>query len=240
MKRQAVMGMGLVVLLAVGCGPEMGNDGAVAMRLQWLGTETRGLSSLALTGIVDTIRVTVSHGGDTLQSAEFAYAEASGVVGDIPAGTARSFLVEAVDQSDAVLYHGTEPMVTIVKDQQTELPVEMAAAYAQDIYPPARVADLAGEAVGLAIALTWTASGDDAWAGMAAWYDLRYSHSPINDSNFFSATQVAALKKPEEPGVKESFLLDNLLAGSYYLALVVVDDDGNTSELSNVFEVNVE
>ena len=59
---------------------------------------------------------------------------------------------------------------------------------------------LAQEATQTSITLTWTAPGDDGDIGTAASYDIRYSLSSINASNWNDATQVTGEPSPQTAG----------------------------------------
>lgn len=106
--------------------------------------------------------------------------------------------------------------------------------------PPATVQDLAAttdERVAGAVAVTWTAPGDDGNLGQATRYDLRWSASPINDGNFASATSVQGLDAPQAAGAQESTIVTGLPGESaVWFALVTYDDVGNMSGLSNIAE----
>ncbi len=110
-----------------------------------------------------------------------------------------------------------------------------------DPVSPNPIIDLAaGPAKTPNLPLTWTATGDDADAGAAAIYDLRYSTSPITDmASFNAATPVAGMDAPKEAGSPEQLTLTNMAPGTYYLAIVAYDDGNNSSGLSNVITVNV-
>ncbi|NJN81426.1 MAG: hypothetical protein HC802_03510 [Caldilineaceae bacterium] len=85
------------------------------------------------------------------------------------------------------------------------------------------------------VKLTWTATGDDGNEGAANAYDLRYSKSPISDANWQEATQAANLPAPQPAGTGEAFTLTGLdPTTTYYIALRVLDNVGNESDLSNV------
>jgi subtilisin family serine protease len=107
-----------------------------------------------------------------------------------------------------------------------------------DHVPPAVVNDLAVVTMGSNTArLQWSASGDDGLDRTASRYDLRYSTAPIDANNFASATPVAGLSKPKAPGSPESFQVTRLaFSTTYYFALVVEDDQGNRSPVSNVVD----
>ena len=68
-------------------------------------------------------------------------------------------------------------------------------------------------------------------------YDLRFSFSPIDESNFAAATPIA-VAAPKAPGSAESLELHNLTAGvTYYFAIKVTDEWPLTSAISNVLAV---
>ena len=95
-----------------------------------------------------------------------------------------------------------------------------------------------GSATENSIELSWTATADDgieAASGPAYHYDLRYrTDEAVTISNWDSATEVDGEPSPQLPGATESMLVANLESGTgYYLALQVVDEAGNTSEISN-------
>lgn len=94
---------------------------------------------------------------------------------------------------------------------------------------------LAQGATQTSITLTWTAPGDDANIGTATAYDIRYSLSSINASNWSSATQVTGEPSPQIAGSAESFTITGLTPGTlYYFAMKAVDEADNWSSLSNV------
>lgn len=105
-----------------------------------------------------------------------------------------------------------------------------------DDVPPSSVSDLALQSTSSNTAvLTWTASGDDGDARTAFAYDLRYSSSPIDADDFDLATPVDGIPKPKPAGSPESFEVTGLdFNTTYYFGLVVEDEQGNRSLLSNV------
>lgn len=83
--------------------------------------------------------------------------------------------------------------------------------------------------------VTWTAEGDDGSIGAATAYDLRFSESPINASNFEAATAVPQVPAPGASGTRQRVTVRGLTRGTtYYLAIRSVDDAGNWSGISNV------
>lgn len=108
-------------------------------------------------------------------------------------------------------------------------------AMENDTIPPDPVSDLSvADAGSFSIQLAWTASGDDGSVGTASSYDIRYSTSPIDPSNFDSAIAVPA-PAPAPSGSAEQFTINDLQpATTYYIAIKVIDNVGNVSEISNV------
>lgn len=85
------------------------------------------------------------------------------------------------------------------------------------------------------VTLTWTAPGDDGNIGTATLYDIRYSTSPIDDSNWGQATQVTGEPSPQAAGSAESFDVTGLNPSTvYYFAIKTADEVPNWSPLSNV------
>jgi phosphodiesterase/alkaline phosphatase D-like protein len=83
--------------------------------------------------------------------------------------------------------------------------------------------------------LRWTAVGDDSLTGTATSYDVRYSSSPITESNWGSATQTTGEPTPTAPGTTQNMTVNGLTRQTtYYFAMKVSDDAGNVSALSNV------
>jgi phosphodiesterase/alkaline phosphatase D-like protein len=104
-----------------------------------------------------------------------------------------------------------------------------------DTTAPAAVSDLsAGNATSSSIDLSWTATGDDGSTGTASSYDVRYSTSPIDGTNFDSASQATGEPTPAASGSSESFTVTGLSADTtYYFAIKVSDEVGNVSTVSN-------
>ena len=83
--------------------------------------------------------------------------------------------------------------------------------------------------------LIWTAPGDDGPNGVATQYDIRYSLSMINESNWSSVNQASGETSPQPAGTPESFTVSNLIpATTYYFAIKSADEANNWSSMSNV------
>lgn len=105
-----------------------------------------------------------------------------------------------------------------------------------DPIPPSQVNDLSvSDTSFISVTLQWTATGDDGNVGIARAYDLRYSTSPIIESNWNAATRVIGEPPPQPPGSTETFEVDGLSLGTtYFFGIKVLDNVGNTSILSNI------
>ncbi len=82
--------------------------------------------------------------------------------------------------------------------------------------------------------LTWNATGDDGNAGgNATSYELRYSTSAINASNFANATEVTGLPTPTAPGTSQFVNITGIADNtSYVFALRAVDEAGNKGNMA--------
>jgi hypothetical protein len=96
-----------------------------------------------------------------------------------------------------------------------------------DTTPPAPIIDLGAICDSLTggTMLSWTATGDDGTLGRASRYDIRYSPSPITESNFTSAELLNDPPSPRPSGQPESFLVtlppDHTI---YYFSIRAYDD----------------
>lgn len=89
--------------------------------------------------------------------------------------------------------------------------------------------------------LAWTAPGDDGATGKAAFYDLRYSTTVLNEAGWASALKISGEPFPENAGTSQSMAVNNLQPGkTYYFAIKATDESGNTSTISNVAQVVTE
>ncbi|MHB8793409.1 MAG: fibronectin type III domain-containing protein [Thermoleophilia bacterium] len=108
--------------------------------------------------------------------------------------------------------------------------------YDIDLTAPSNVTDLAVTDVSSGTAmLSFTAPGDDAGAGTAQYYDVRYATVPITEENWKEAEPVETIPLPHPAGSTESLTFAGLEAGTtYYFALKAKDEVLQTSGLSNV------
>jgi hypothetical protein len=105
-----------------------------------------------------------------------------------------------------------------------------------DATPPSAVSNLAvGQIGGDNVSLSWTAPGDDGTSGTAAAYDIRWSTSPINASNFASATAFVTVPDPLGSGQTQTYVALGLQpTTAYWFALRTRDEMNNWSAISNV------
>ena len=106
----------------------------------------------------------------------------------------------------------------------------------QDTISPAQITNLsASDATENSIKLIWTAPGDDASSGQATSYDIRYSTSPINDTNWVNASQVVNEPAPAAAGTSQNMVISGLQMNTlYYVGIKTSDEVSNTSPLSNI------
>lgn len=104
-----------------------------------------------------------------------------------------------------------------------------------DSVPPATISDLAVILTGGdQMTLSWTATGDDSSTGRAYYYDVRYSFSSIDSSNFNSATQVIGVPDPRPASSPETLLVTGLNFNTpYYFAIKSFDEWNHPSGISN-------
>jgi len=101
---------------------------------------------------------------------------------------------------------------------------------------PAAITDLAGEPGGYdRIDLSWTASGDDGWQGMATTYIIKYATYEINAGNFEAVPDVKERSVTVSGGSSDSETIIGLMAyTTYYFAIKTEDKVGNVSDISNI------
>ena len=109
------------------------------------------------------------------------------------------------------------------------------SALAQDVCAPAGVTTLATTTYYGSIYVSWTATGDDCTSGNATSYELRVSTSPITAANFASAALVCEGSSAFN-GSQNSccFDVNPCATTTYYFAVILIDDAGHRSVLSNV------
>ena len=118
----------------------------------------------------------------------------------------------------------------------TQRPPDSVTSQPVDLTPPANTTDLAVIGVNSSTAtLSFTAPGDNGYAGTAQYYDIRYSATPIAESNWKDAMPVDQDPNPLPAGSKVTATATGLKAGTtYYFALKATDRALLSSGLSNV------
>jgi len=85
------------------------------------------------------------------------------------------------------------------------------------------------------VVLSWTATGDDGYSGVAKEYDVRYSLEYITEANWNSTSVARCYLTPKPSGQRETLVIDGLESDrTYYFAMKVADEHANWSALSNV------
>jgi len=133
-----------------------------------------------------------------------------------------------------VAYDTTQCAIFIVGAPNTG--PQFFTVVAGDAILPEAVTDLlASSPTDTTVDLVWTAPGDDGAVGTAVTYDIRYSTSIIDDSNWASATEVTGEPTPSIAGTVEAMTVTDLDEGTiYYFAIKTLDEVPNTSGISNI------
>lgn len=108
-----------------------------------------------------------------------------------------------------------------------------------DTIPPDPVSDLSILDVGSHhVTLLWTATGDDGVEGNAAAYDVRYRLDDLDEQTWNLSTVAVGIPTPGPPGTLETMRISDLTPETTYgIALRVLDEVPNRSELSNRIQV---
>jgi hypothetical protein len=150
---------------------------------------------------------------------------------DIPSAVRETFLR---DDDDGDLDNQTPHWDVLY---QAALNHSLTFAIELDDEAPAAVSDLAVvDAAATQVTLRWTATGDDGHDGTANSYELRWATFPIDESNFSAAT-LAPTGAPLPAGSLETAIVAVPPDTTVWFALVVRDEQLNTSPLSNVVSV---
>ena len=145
------------------------------------------------------------------------------IVPDLEEGTSYAFGVKTVDENN----------------NWSELSNVVRPTTLFDTTPPDAVTDLrVTDSTHTSVTLTWTAPGDDGASGTAYLYSLRYSMSPIDETNWAAATEVTGVPAPQAPGSEETFTVTDLGSDTtYYFAIRTADDRMNWSPISDVVAI---
>ena len=84
------------------------------------------------------------------------------------------------------------------------------------------------------VELSWIAPGDDATAGTASTYVVRYNTTTITETSWAASSNVTGEPSPSPAGTVESMIVSGLTPGqTYYLAIKTQDEVPNISSISN-------
>lgn len=149
------------------------------------------------------------------------------------AGSAETFTVEGLE-SNTTYYFALKSADEV--PNWSDISNVISRTTLEETDAPAAIANLTlNNATLSSITMHWTAPGDDGTTGIASEYDIRYSTSPIDASNWDAATQVTDETAPKQAGFAESFIIDGLASGTtYYVAIKTADEVPNWSGISNV------
>jgi len=105
-----------------------------------------------------------------------------------------------------------------------------------DNTPPGMIDDLAVSNQGSNwLTIDWTATGDDGEVGAASRYVVKYSMSPLDDTNFDSALDAHDPPDAGPAGTPETMTVYGLDSSTlYYFAAKALDEFGNAGPLSNI------
>lgn len=105
-----------------------------------------------------------------------------------------------------------------------------------DIIPPAAISDLViGITTANTAVLYFTAPGDDSLFGRASSYQVRYSTTIFDSSNYTSTSVFTYPISPNVGTTPDTVFLSGLTANTkYYIAVIALDEASNASPLSNI------
>lgn len=160
--------------------------------------------------------------------------QVSGEPVPISAGTVQSMIITGLN-TDTTYYFALKSVDKASNISGLSNIVEARTTVVEDTIPPAGIFDLRIQSLSSeSVVVSWTAPGDDAYAGKVSAYDVRYSTSPITEENWDQAKRVHDLPSPQPAGEVELLTIDQLLAGrTYFIAIKAMDEAGNISPVSN-------
>jgi len=176
----------------------------------------------------DAQNVTTSATTNSLGRAAFVLDNLSGTITTTPQITQKNPY-----QITAQFLSGAATRQAVINTNSWQLTIQDGSA--TDTTPPSTTSNLAVTGVtASSLNLSWTAPGDDAAAGTATAYDVRYALSPITAGNFTSAVQVAGEPAPAAAGSQQTMTVSGLSGTTtYYVAMKTHDEALNTSAISN-------
>jgi len=175
--------------------------------------------------------------GGTSASTPFVTGAAALVWSAFPNLTAAQVKQRILDNVDPIGQIGNNSSKPTLTNGRLNIAKALAGAPVEnDNKAPAVVSNLSlGGTTFQSATLNWTATGDDGITGRAAFYDVRYSTTPITGNNWDSAIRVLGESGPKTSGSAETLTVAGLgPAQTYYFAMKVRDNMGNQSGLSNI------
>ncbi len=124
----------------------------------------------------------------------------------------------------------------LVADRERGLLVLAGPDLSEDTSAPAAITTLAGVPVtSTSVRMTWQATGNDGYYGVADAYELRYAQTPILDeADWEAASVVADLPVPAAAGVEQSADVSGLTQETtWHFCMKVRDAESHVSPLSN-------
>jgi phosphodiesterase/alkaline phosphatase D-like protein len=203
-----------------------GNPTATSLRLTWTSPGDDGSTGTAA-------QYDIRYLTSTISAANWSSAtQCTGEPTPLVAGSSQSFTV--IGLSPGTTYYFALMTADEVPNWSGISNVASGATSTEST-PPSAIANLgAGSPTEHSIELSWTAPGDDAMAGTAAQYSIRYSTAYITEANFNSATSVASPPAPLAAGSFQSFIVTGLQSGTtYFFAIKTADEVPNWSAISN-------
>ncbi len=159
----------------------------------------------------------------------------SGASGELASGESVEIEI-AVDVTNkrAGLYENTISILTNAPSYEN-IAVALDIHVQFDLEAPAVIDDLqVNDVASDTVILQWTNTGDDGLNGQSSEIDLAYSAAPITAENWSDATHVEAIV-PLASGIAQQYTLTNLVPQTlYYVAMKVMDNSAQYSEISNV------
>jgi hypothetical protein len=148
-----------------------------------------------------------------------------------PAGSPMSFSFNAPEEGVTLFFR-----MRAHDDAGNQSALSNLDSVTTNIVPPAPVSDLmAFNPTSNSISLSFTSMGDDGVIGTATSFDVRRSTSPITPANFGAATPVTGEPLPAVAGTLQGMIVSGLdPTTTYYFAMIVLDETGTPSLLSNV------
>ncbi len=182
-----------------------------------------GTVSVAVTDLFDNVVDTSSPEISLALVGGNAAAVLSGMVPTSPSGGIATFSGLSVDQQGS----GFQLQAT----GGTYTVSSAAFTIVDDIAPSAPSLSEVSK-TSIRVELQWNVVGDDAMAGAATSYELRYATSPIDDSTFAAASNKDVAVSPESGAMMSGIITGLSPETTYHFALRVKDDVGNASVLS--------